>query len=171
MIILGLIEKQEKEVNDDNEEMEEILIFTIKTSIGYEKSAADALASRAKKSKRKLYSILVPSKLRGYLLVEATNFDSLRELIRGLPHIRGVIQGTTPFEEIEHFLTPEPLVTGISEGDIIELISGPFKGEKARVQHIDESKEEITVELFESIVPIPVTIRGDHARVLEKGLK
>lgn len=170
MIILD--EKIENET--ENEEIdieEEISIFTIKTSIGYEKSAADALASRAKKSRRKLYSILVPAKLRGYLLVEATNYDSLRELIKGLPHIRGVIKGTTEFEEIEHFLTPEPLVTGISEGDIIELISGPFKGEKARVQHIDESKEEITVELFESIVPIPVTVRGDHARVLEKGLK
>lgn len=164
-------EEIENEEKEETEEKEEVSIFTIKTSIGYEKSAADALASRAKRSKRKLYSILVPAKLRGYLLVEATNYDSLRELIRGLPHIRGVIPGTTPFDEIEHFLTPEPLITGISEGDIIELVSGPFKGERARVQHIDESKEEITVELFESIVPIPVTVRGDHARVLEKGIK
>jgi transcriptional antiterminator NusG len=54
------------------------------------------------------------------------------------------------------------------EGDVIELIAGPFKGEKARVQKIDESKEEITVELFEAMVPIPVTVRGDHVRVLEK---
>ncbi|MFA5314292.1 MAG: transcription elongation factor Spt5, partial [Methanomassiliicoccales archaeon] len=46
--------------------------------------------------------------------------------------------------------------------------AGPFKGEKARVQKIDESKEEITVELFEALVPIPVTVRGDHVRVLEK---
>jgi transcriptional antiterminator NusG len=54
------------------------------------------------------------------------------------------------------------------EGDIVELIAGPFKGEKARVQQIDESKEEITVELFESVVPIPVTVRGDSVRVLKK---
>jgi transcriptional antiterminator NusG len=59
-------------------------------------------------------------------------------------------------------------VSGIVEGDIVELIAGPFKGEKARVQQIDENKEEITVELFEAMVPIPVTIRGDHVRVLEK---
>jgi transcriptional antiterminator NusG len=54
------------------------------------------------------------------------------------------------------------------EGDIIELVAGPFKGEKARVQKIDEAKEEITVELFEAMVPIPITVRGDHVRVIEK---
>ncbi|TFG55508.1 MAG: transcription elongation factor Spt5, partial [Methanomassiliicoccus sp.] len=57
---------------------------------------------------------------------------------------------------------------GISEGDVVELVAGPFKGEKARVQKIDESKEEITVELFEATVPSPVTVRGDSVRVLEK---
>ena len=70
--------------------------------------------------------------------------------------------------EIEHYLTPKPLVSGIVEGDIVELIAGPFKGEKARVQNIDEPKEEITVELFEALVPIPVTVKGDSVRVLEK---
>jgi transcriptional antiterminator NusG len=60
------------------------------------------------------------------------------------------------------------LVSGISDGDVVELIAGPFKGEKARVKQIDEAKEEITVELFEAMVPIPVTVRGDHVRVLEK---
>ena len=65
-------------------------------------------------------------------------------------------------------LTPPPAVTGIAEGNIIEIISGPFKGEKARVQRIDESKEEVTVELIEAMVPIPITVRGDHVRVLEK---
>ena len=54
------------------------------------------------------------------------------------------------------------------EGDIVELVAGPFKGEKARVQKIDETKEEITVELFEAMVRIPVTVRGDHVRVLQK---
>ena len=36
------------------------------------------------------------------------------------------------------------------------------------VQRIDQSKEEVTVELFEAMVPIPITVRGDHVRVLEK---
>src|SRR2546426_1651018 len=49
-----------------------------------------------------------------------------------------------------------------------EVVAGPFKGEKARVMKIDETKEEITVELFEAMVRIPVTVRGDSVRVLQK---
>ena len=48
-----------------------------------------------------------------------------------------------------------------------ELVAGPFKGEKAKVQRIDEGKDQVTVELYEATVPIPVTVRGDQIRVLD----
>jgi transcriptional antiterminator NusG len=143
-------------------------MMAVKTSIGHEKTVADSIASRAKSKPIGLFAILSPATIRGYVFVEAMNTDSLREIIKGVRRTRGMVKGETTFAEIEHFLTPKPLVSGIVEGDIVELIAGPFKGEKARVQQIDESKEEITVELFEAMVPIPVTIRGDHVRVLEK---
>ena len=49
-----------------------------------------------------------------------------------------------------------------------ELLEGPFKGKKARVKNIDESNEKITVEMVEAPVPIPVEVRGDYIRVLDK---
>ncbi len=143
-------------------------ILAVKTSIGHEKAVADSLASRAKPKPSGVFAILSPATIRGYVFVEAMNTDGLRDLVKGVRRTRGIVKGETSFGEIEHFLTPKPIVSGIVEGDIVELIAGPFKGEKARVQQIDESKEEITVELFEAMVPIPVTIRGDHVRVLEK---
>jgi len=63
---------------------------------------------------------------------------------------------------------PKPVVSGITEGTIVEIIAGPFKGEKAVVKRIDSAKEEITVELYESMVPIPITVRGDSVRVVER---
>ncbi len=143
-------------------------MLAVKTSIGHEKTVADSIASRAKPKPVGVFAILSPATIRGYVFVEAMNTDSLRELVKGVRRTRGIVKGETSFAEIEHFLTPKPIVSGIVEGDIVELIAGPFKGEKARVQQIDENKEEITVELFEAMVPIPVTIRGDHVRVLEK---
>lgn len=143
-------------------------ILAVKTSIGHEKSVADSIASRAKREDSGIYSVLSPPTLRGYVLVESINPDRLEQIVKGIRRARGLVKGETTFKEINHFLTPKPLVSGVMEGDIVELVAGPFKGEKARVQHIDESKEEITVELFESMVPIPVTVRGDHVRVLEK---
>jgi len=143
-------------------------MLAVKTSIGHEKAVADSLARRAKPQPSGAFAILSPATIRGYVFVEAMNTDGLRELVKGVRRTRGIVKGETSFAEIEHFLTPKPIVSGIVEGDIVELIAGPFKGEKARVQQIDENKEEITVELFEAMVPIPVTIRGDHVRVLEK---
>ena len=143
-------------------------MLAVKTSIGHEKAVADSIASRAKPKPVGVFAILSPATIRGYVFVEAMNTDNLRELVKGVRRTRGIVKGETSFAEIEHFLTPKPIVSGIVEGDIVELIAGPFKGEKARVQQIDENKEEITVELFEAMVPIPVTIRGDHVRVLEK---
>ncbi len=36
------------------------------------------------------------------------------------------------------------------------------------MKKVDESHEELTIELFEAMVPIPVTVRGDSVRVLSK---
>ena len=120
-----------------------------------------------------MFSILVPANFRGYVYVESMNPDRLEEVVRGLRRARGVVKGEgestgIAFSEIEAYLTPKPIVSGIMEGDIVELVAGPFKGEKARVMKIDETKEEITVELFEAMVRIPVTVRGDSVRVLQK---
>jgi transcription termination/antitermination protein NusG len=143
-------------------------IMAVKTSIGYEKVVADSIASRTKPKNIGISAILAPATLRGYVIVEAMNTDSLKDLVKGVRKTRGIVQGETTLAEIDHFLTPKPIVAGIIEGDIVELIAGPFKGEKARVQKIDTNKEEITVELFEAMVPIPITVKGDHVRVIEK---
>jgi transcriptional antiterminator NusG len=143
-------------------------VMAVKTSIGHERAVADSLAARAKERDIGIFSILAPGTIRGYVFVESMNPDRLDEVVRGIRRARGIAKGETSLAEIEHFLTPKPIVSGIMEGDIIELVAGPFKGEKARVQKIDEAKEEITVELFEAMVPIPITVRGDHVRVIEK---
>jgi len=146
-------------------------VLAVKTSIGYERGVADSIAARAKAKDIGIFSILAPDNLRGYIFVESMNPDRLEEIARSIRRARGVVRGEamdTSLDAISHYLTPKPLVSGIMEGDIVELVAGPFKGEKARVQKIDEAKEEITVELFEAMVPIPVTVRGDHVRVLAK---
>ena len=145
-------------------------IFAVKTSIGHEKIVADMIAARAKKRDADVYAILSPQKLRGYVLVEGKGMEKLRTLIKGLPKVRGVVQGdkSIQLDDILGQLEPTSTVEGINEGDIVELISGPFKGEKARVEQIDKSKEEITVALIEAIVKIPVTVKGEAVRILEK---
>ena len=143
-------------------------IMVLKTQMDQEKSVADSLASKANIGEKDIFAILSPAKLRGYIFVEGMNTERLREKTRDIRKARSFVDGETSLAEIDHYLTPLSTVVGIVEGDLVELVNGPFKGERARVQQIDQSKEEITVELIEAMVPIPVTVKGDSVRVIEK---
>ncbi|MBS3815069.1 MAG: transcription elongation factor Spt5 [Hadesarchaea archaeon] len=143
-------------------------IFAIRTTIGQEKSAADMLKSRSESRDLPIKSILVPQDIRGYIFIEADGKGVIERARSGIKHAKGMIKRKIPFKEIEDLLEPKPTVSGIEVGDIVELSAGPFKGERARIIRIDDSKEEATVELFEATVPIPVTVRGDHVRVVER---
>jgi transcriptional antiterminator NusG len=144
-------------------------VLAIKTSRGYEREVADTLTARAEEKADVVFALLVPSSLRGYVFAEGMSFEGVREMLKGIRKARGLVEGETTLKEVEPLLVPKITVEGFVEGAIVELISGPFKGEKARVKKIDQAKEEITVELIEAVVPIPVTVRGDHVRMLEKG--
>ncbi|MEA1944695.1 MAG: transcription elongation factor Spt5 [Euryarchaeota archaeon] len=148
--------------------MSEKSIYVVKTTANQERSVANILAQVTRKEGYSIRAILAPDELRGYILVEAGDREELNQAVQMVPHARSLVKGESSIEEVEHFLTPKPTVTGISVDSIVELISGPFKGEKARVKRVDEAHEEITVELFEAMVPIPVTVRGDHVRVLKR---
>lgn len=161
--------------NKGGGDMEEVdfphTIFAIKTALGHEKTVAENLGLKSKRKGGEIFSIISPTKLRGYILIEGVKNDkAIEELLKGMQYVRGIVGGeqNITLKEIEHYLAPKPIVADITEGDIVEIINGPFKGEKARVKQIDTSKEEITVELFEAMVSIPVTIKGDSVRVLEK---
>ena len=155
-------------------------IMILKTQIDQEKTVVDSLVSKSNIGAKDIYAILSPNTLRGYVFVEGMNTDRIVELSREIKKAKGFVQdkkrnidgstrtGEISIEEIDSYLTPLSTVVGIVEGDLVELINGPFKGEKARVQQIDETKEEITVELIEAMVPIPVTVKGDSVRVIEK---
>ena len=62
----------------------------------------------------------------------------------------------------------QAMVSSIQKGSIVELVSGPFKGEKSKVVRLDESREEVVLELIEAAVPIPVTVKADQIRIIKK---
>ncbi|MFC6960950.1 transcription elongation factor Spt5 [Halocatena marina] len=139
-------------------------IYAVKTTASQERTVADMIMNREESS---VHAALAPDSLTSYVMVEADDSSVFDRILDEIPHARGLVQGESSIVEVEHFLSPKPDVEGIAEGDIVELIAGPFKGEKAQVQRIDESKDQVTVELYEATVPIPVTVRGDQIRVLD----
>ncbi len=145
-------------------------IYALKTSVGQERNVARLLARKAKMPGVGILSILVPESLKGYILVESETKIDLRNPNLKVQHLRGVVEGkgSITFEEAKRFLKPEPIISSIQKGSIVELISGPFKGERAKVVRIDESREEVVLELIEAAVPIPVTVKADQIRIIQK---
>ena len=118
--------------------------------------------------KGRVKSILVPETLRGYVFIETTEFRDVEIAISGVPHVRGRVGGKVSMEEIDRFLAPPPAAEGISEGDVVEIISGPFKGERAKVVRVDAGKEELILELLDSPYTIPVRVHADFAKIVER---
>lgn len=145
-------------------------IYALKTSAGQERNVARLLARKANIPGVGISSILVPESLKGYILVESSTKIDLRNPDLKVPHLRGIVEGSVgiTFEEAKRFLNPEPIISSIQKGSIVELVSGPFKGERAKVVRIDESREEVVLELIEAAVPIPVTVEADQIRIIQK---
>ncbi|MCA1810997.1 MAG: transcription elongation factor Spt5 [Halobacteriales archaeon] len=170
--------KKGKKALEEDKEPEPLTgtqVLVLKTQVGQERRVAEALGNKARRFKLPILALLAPAELRGYVFIETTDPVNVEKGVRGVSYARALIKDPmtnqpkdTPFSEIAHFLTPVSAVAKIAEGDIVELVSGPFRGEKAKVTRVDDTKEEITVELIESMVPIPITVKGEHVRVLEK---
>ncbi|KZX11424.1 transcription elongation factor Spt5 [Methanobrevibacter filiformis] len=151
-------------------------IYALKTSAGQERNVARLLARKANESGVGITAIIVPESLKGYVLVESSTKIDMQNPALKIPHLRGVVEGKgadnngniISFDEVKKFLKPEPIISSIKKGSIVELISGPFKGERAKVVRIDESREEVVLELIEAAVPIPVTVKADQIRIIQK---
>ncbi len=129
----------------------------------------DILSRKVKKEDLNIYSFCVIPGLKGYVLIEADNEVTVRRAITGASHVkgRGIVGGEVKIEELSKLLESKPLMKSIKVGQKVELIAGPFKGEKAKVIRVNAMKEEVTVELLEAAVKIPVTIKAENIRVLK----
>jgi len=142
------------------------MLYGVKTTIGQEKVIADLLLHKQKTENANIYSISILDNLRGYLIIEADDETEVRKLTYRVPHVRGIVKGAIKLEEIEPFLESKPMTAEIERGMIVEITSGAFKGEKAKVIRVDENKDKITVEIIEAAVPIPITVNASNIRIV-----
>ena len=165
-------------------------LFIVKTAIGSEKRVADEMQARLMGSGSlsaildEIYGILHPTGMRGYVMVESSALHHVEKLIgrsggrdpkarRGLnqtplKNAKTVLPGEAPLADILPYLEPKAVTSGIEVGCIVEIVTGAFKGEKARVTSVAETKEEVSMELYEQPIPMTLKMRGDHVRVVER---
>ncbi|MFH2105760.1 MAG: transcription elongation factor Spt5 [Candidatus Micrarchaeota archaeon] len=145
------------------------MIFTARVTSGQEKIIVEILRKKAKEQEPNIHSIVYVDSVKGYLFIESPEENAVVRLVQKVKHIKGLLPKTMASEDIKGLVTSasKPAVT-IEIKDIVEMISGPFKGEKAKVVKIDDAKDEITVELIEVAVPIPVSVKSKTVRLFRK---
>jgi transcriptional antiterminator NusG len=145
-------------------------LYAVKVTNGQERTVSIMLADKAKVEGLPIAAILAPAELKGYIIIEAERPHIVDELIRGMRHTRERVQGTISPEEVDHYIETKPVVEGLEEGTLVEVIAGPFKGMQARVVRVDVGKEEVTIEILEAAFTLPITVHADYVREL-KGMK
>ncbi len=156
-------------------------LYILKTSMGQEQNVAKEIRARLsgtgslKDIQDKIFGVLSPSYLKGFVFIEATALHHVEKLIgrvgvsaTPMKNCRKVLDGESPLRDILPYLEPKAATAGIEEGNIVEIRGGAFKSATARVIGVSESKEEVTVELFEAAVPVALNIRADQVRVTQR---
>ncbi|MBT4446515.1 transcription elongation factor Spt5 [archaeon] len=162
--------ENQTEENTPTNDAVESHIFALRTAANREDQVIDYLISKlsSPKDKSNVLSVIRPHGMRGYIFVEAATRMDAEMGSAGVPYARGILPGEIPYPEIEHMLEQVKVEMNVRKSDIVEIISGPFKRENAKVIRINKQKEEIVVELLEAAVPIPITVSMDAVKVIRR---
>ena len=143
-------------------------IFALRTTSNREDQVFDFVKANVEKKGLAVYGVIRAHGLRGYIFLEAENREAAEEAYQRVPYARGLLPAPVDYKEIEHMLEQVKVQVNILPGDIVEVISGPFKREQAKVTRIDHAKDEVVVELLEAAVPIPITVKMDSVKVIRR---
>lgn len=143
-------------------------IFALRTTSNREDQVFDFVSSNIDKKNLHVLSVIRPHGLRGYIFVEGESRQDVEESYNKVPYARGLLPSAITYKEIEHMLEQVKVQMNIQKNDIVEIISGPFKRESAKVTRVDHAKEEVVVELLDAAVPIPITVKMDSVKVIRR---
>lgn len=146
-------------------------IFPVKTTGGQERTVATFVANRAIQKKKPIFSILALDTWKGYVLFEAPNSQVVDESIQGFKHIRSKIPGMMQYQDIEKFLVTKSMVAELNEGDVVEIVAGPFKSMRAKISRVEQAKQEVTVVLLDTPYQLPVTVDAAYLKLVQRAVK
>ena len=145
------------------------LIYTLRTTSGREDIVMDMINSRVNAEKLGVRAVIHPAELKGYIFIEGDT-SSIHKALKGVMHTKGLIEKPVSIVDIQHFMRNKTDDLKVGEEDIVEIMGGPFKGEKGKIKRIEKTKNEVTIELLEASIPIPVTIAMEFIKVIKRAV-
>jgi transcriptional antiterminator NusG len=146
------------------------MIYTLRTTSGREDIVMDMINSRVHAENLDVKAVIHPAELKGYIFIEG-NTAAIHKSLKGVMHTKGLIEKPVGIGDIQHFMETKTDELKVGEEDVVEIMGGPFKGEKGKIKRVDKSKNEVTIELLEASIPIPVTIAMEFIKVIKRSAK
>ena len=148
-------------------------IFAVKTTGGQEKTVAKFVGDRLEKRKQEgkesqVSAILVLEAQKSYVFFEAPNAQAVSDAISGFKHVKGMVPGYIQFSDIEKFLVEKSIISDVNVNDVIEIVAGPFKGMKARINRVEPQRSEVTVMLLDAPYQLPVTVDVGFIKIVSR---
>jgi len=114
-----------------------------------------------------IYSVIIMPNIKNYIIVEVDNETTLKRAIMDMPYVKksAMTIGTVNHKELEGMLKVESVMQKLDPGVIVEIKSGHLKGERARVMRVNPTKEEITVEILDATIKMPITLKAENIRI------
>jgi len=171
------IAQQNYEKNQENNKTEETIktskedkshIFVLRTTSSREDQVFDFVTAKVEKDKLDVRSVVFPHGMKGYIFIEAGTRQDAERASYGVPYARGLLKSEVSIEDIENMLIEEKHEYNVNKNDIVEIIVGPFKREKAKVMRVDNTKGEVVVELLDVARAIPIVLKIDAVKVIRR---
>ncbi len=139
--------------------------YAVKVTAGQEIGTALMIEERIRLNNiTEVFSLVIPPQIKGYVIVEASGLHVVKTVIQGLRHVKGIVHGLVPVEEVKKYVSREEVLPTFKPGDLVEIVTGPFRGMQAQVVSVDPNKKEVTLYILESSFPLQVTIPIDQVR-------
>jgi transcriptional antiterminator NusG len=143
-------------------------LFAVRTVAGRELDVALIIEQRARDENLPIYAVVVPPQIKGYVIVETPAAFYASLAVQGIRYAKGVVPGVLRYEDVEKLLKPKAIVETLKPGDIVEIVSGPFRGMKGEVVRVNPSRNEVILNVLEVEYPLQITVPGDSVRPSRK---
>ncbi len=142
--------------------------FPVRTVSGRELEVALIIEERAKALNLDIRSVIVPPRIKGFIIVESPAHFIVKEAIQGIKYVRGGPGKKMKLEEVLKLIKPVPIIETINVGDIVELVAGVFRGMKAKVEAKIPEKNEVVVSILEAAYPLQITVPAEYVRPVQR---
>ncbi len=147
--------------------------YVVSTTMGRELDVALVMETRLHSLLKRgrdlgVTAIFLPPGSRGYVFLESKSLSGVYELVTDIKYVKPRPPLKVPREDIERLIKPPPMIELIREGDIVEIVRGPFRDMRATVISVNRDKNTVLVKLLDATHEFHVEIPGDYVKPLKR---